>query len=170
MASIWPIAAARPSSIPISIICSIASRDGKRDSMSMRVAPLGNSLKMTVNCPELVEQAADVAHSVDPAAHDPLAASLVLGDELGPLEDGDVLLHGGEAHRVTPGQRGYVVLAAQHQPDDVSACRIGERVEQQVGPLHRRWAVTEAPREPTFRPDERALTYKSALHGGKFGR
>jgi hypothetical protein len=81
---------------------------------------------------ELVEQAVDAAHGVDPPPHDPLSASLVLGDEVGPLEDGDVLLHGGETHRVTPSQVGHGVLALQHQPDDVPACRIGERMEQEV--------------------------------------
>ena len=84
---------------------------------------------------EFVEQTVDVAHGVDPSAHDPLAASLVLGDEVGPFEHGDVLLHGGEAHRVAPSQVGDGVLAVQHQPDDVAPRRIGERVEQQIRPL-----------------------------------
>jgi hypothetical protein len=84
---------------------------------------------------ELVEQAVDVAHGVDAPAHDPLAASLVLGDEVGPFEHGDVLLHRGEAHRVTTSQVGHRVLALQDQSDDVATCRIGERVEQQIGSI-----------------------------------
>ena len=84
---------------------------------------------------ELVEQAVDVAHGVDPPPHDPLAASLVLGDEVGPFEHGDVLLHGGEAHRVAPSEVRHGVLALQHQPDDVTARRIGERMEQEICPL-----------------------------------
>ena len=81
---------------------------------------------------ELVEQTVDVAHGVDPPAHDPLAASLVLGDEVGPLEDGDVLLHRGKAHRVPASQVGDGVLTLQHQPDDVPAGPIGKRMEQEV--------------------------------------
>jgi hypothetical protein len=84
------------------------------------------------SCLELVEQAVDVAHGADPPAHDLLAASLVLGDEVSPLENGDVLLHGGEAHRVSPSQVGDGVLALQDQPDDVAAGPIGERMEQEI--------------------------------------
>src|SRR5438128_11450170 len=81
---------------------------------------------------ELVEQTVDLTQGADPPPYDPLAASLVLGDEVGPLEDGDVLLHGGEAHRVTPSQVGHGVLALQHQSNDVPPRRIGERMAQEV--------------------------------------
>jgi hypothetical protein len=87
---------------------------------------------------ELVEQVVDIAHGVDPSSHDPLAATLVLGDEVGPLEHGDVLLHRGEAHRVSPSQVGHGVLAMKRQPDDVAASRIGEGVEQEIGALRLR--------------------------------
>jgi hypothetical protein len=81
---------------------------------------------------ELVEQAGDAAYGVDPAAYDSFAAALVLGDEVGSFEDGDVLLHGGETHRVSPSQVGHGVLAVQYQPNDVPAGRIGEGVEQPI--------------------------------------
>ena len=51
------------------------------------------------------------------------------------FENGDVLLHRSEAHRVTPGQVGYGVLALQHQPNDVTPCRIGQRMEQKIRSL-----------------------------------
>ncbi len=81
---------------------------------------------------ELVEQAVDVAYGVDPPAHYSLATSRVLGDEVGPLEDGHVLLHRGKAHRVPASQVGDGVLTLQHQPDDVPAGPIGKRMEQEV--------------------------------------
>jgi hypothetical protein len=87
---------------------------------------------------ELVEQAVDVAHGVDAPTNDPFAASLVLGDEVGPFEHGDVLLHGGKAHRVTTSQVAHGVFAQQNQSDDVATCCIGERVEQQIGSLYLR--------------------------------
>jgi hypothetical protein len=84
---------------------------------------------------ELVEQTVDIANGIDPAAHDPLATMLVLGDEIGTLQNGDVLLHGGEAHGIAPCEVGDRVLTMERQPDDVATSRIGERVEQQIFPL-----------------------------------
>jgi hypothetical protein len=102
------------------------------------VSAVGSLLTSTAVTPdglELVEQAVDVTHDIDPSPHDPLAAPPVLGDEVGPLEHRDVLLHRGEAHREPPGQVGHRVLVLQHQAHDVPPGRIGQRVEQQVGPL-----------------------------------
>ncbi len=57
------------------------------------------------------------------------------GDELRSLENGDVLLYGGEAHRETPSQVRHGVLALQDESEYVASCRIGESVEQPVRPL-----------------------------------
>jgi hypothetical protein len=84
---------------------------------------------------ELVEQAVDIANGVDPPAHEPLATSMVLGHEVGPLEHGDMLLHRGEAHRVPPSEVRHGVFAVQHQLDDVAASRIGQRMEEHVRSL-----------------------------------
>ena len=51
----------------------------------------------------------------------------------GALQDGDVLLHRGEAHRVVAGEVRHRVLAPHRPPDDVAAGRVGERVEHEVG-------------------------------------
>ena len=47
---------------------------------------------------------------VDVASHELLSPLPLLGHESGPFEHGDVLLHGGEAHRVALRQRGHGVL------------------------------------------------------------
>ena len=72
---------------------------------------------------------------IDASSHQALPAPLVLRDELGAFEDGDVLLHGGKAHRVVPSQVGYGVLASEHQPHDVPAGGVGEGMQDKVGPL-----------------------------------
>ena len=53
-----------------------------------------------------VEQAARQAEPLEVGAHDLAAAGALLGDQAGPFQDRDVLLHRREAHRVVPGQLG----------------------------------------------------------------
>src|SRR5262249_6717987 len=68
------------------------------------------------------------------ARHQVLPAPALLGHESGALQDGHVLLHRGEAHRVLAGQgrdRGLVLLA-QRAPDDVPSRGVGEGVEQLI--------------------------------------
>ena len=60
------------------------------------------------------------AEPLDVGAHDLATAGAFLGDQAGPFEDRDVLLHGGEAHRVVPGQLGHALGAGEGPQDDVS--------------------------------------------------
>jgi hypothetical protein len=55
-----------------------------------------------------------------------------LGDEAGPLQHRDVLLHRGEAHRVGVGQPRHRQLAPDRAEHDVATGGIGQRVEQVV--------------------------------------
>ena len=87
---------------------------------------------------ELVKQAVDVAHGADPSPHESLAASLVFADEVCPFQDGDVLLHGGEAHWVAPGEVRHGMLTAQNQADDVSTGGIRQRVKEKISPIRLR--------------------------------
>ena len=63
------------------------------------------------------------------AVHDLLPAVSLLGDERGPLEHRDVLLHGGEAHVVAAGQRRDRLLALDRADEDVAPGRVRQRVE-----------------------------------------
>ena len=87
---------------------------------------------------ELVEQAVDVSHGVDPPPHESLAATLVFADEVRPLKHGNVLLHGGEAHRVPAREVRYGMLTAQNQADDVPERGIGQRVKEKISPIRLR--------------------------------
>ena len=66
-------------------------------------------------------------------AHDLAAAGALLGDQAGPLEHGDVLLHGREAHRVVPGQLGDALVAVERAQDDVAPGGIRQGGEDVVG-------------------------------------
>ena len=81
---------------------------------------------------EPVEHHSRVADTARVGAHDLLATALLLRDEVCPLEDGDVLLHSGEAHRVDPREGGNGVLALPGERDDVPAGGVGEGVEQEI--------------------------------------
>ena len=59
--------------------------------------------------------------------------SALLGDQAGPLEHGDVLLHRREAHRVVPGQLGDALAAVQRPQDDVAPGGIRQGGEDVVG-------------------------------------
>src|ERR1700736_5164709 len=45
-----------------------------------------------------------------------------------------MFLHGREAHRVSPGQRGHGLLVDQDRADDVASGGVGQRVEDPVDP------------------------------------
>ncbi len=81
----------------------------------------------------LVEQAARQAEPLDVGAHDLAAAGALLGDEAGPFEHGDVLLHRREAHRVVPGQLGDALAAVERAQDDVAPGGIGQGGEDVIG-------------------------------------
>ena len=72
---------------------------------------------------------------VDVAADELLAAVALLDHEPGALEHGDVLLHGGEAHRVAAGERRHRVLLRHRADDDVAAGGVGERMEDAIGAI-----------------------------------
>ena len=81
----------------------------------------------------LVEQATRQAEPLDVGAHDLAAAGALLGDQAGPLEHGDVLLHGREAHRVVPGQLCDALIAVQGAQHDVAPGGVGKGGEHLVG-------------------------------------
>ena len=80
----------------------------------------------------LVEQAPRDAQPLDVGADDLPAPDALLGDQAGPLEDRDVLLHGREAHRVVAGQLGDALLAVDRPADDVAPGGVGQRAEDAV--------------------------------------
>ena len=57
----------------------------------------------------------------------------VLGDQAGPLEHGDVLLNGREAHRVVPGELGDTLRAVERAADDVPPGGVGQGREDEIG-------------------------------------
>ena len=61
------------------------------------------------------------AEPLDVGAHDLAAAAALLGDQAGPLEHRDVLLHRREAHGVVPGQLGDALVAARAR---AGRCRV----------------------------------------------
>ena len=56
----------------------------------------------------------------------------MLADEAGPLEDGDVLLHRREAHRVVRGQLGDALLPVDRAAHDVTPGGVTQRAEDAV--------------------------------------
>jgi len=84
---------------------------------------------------EAVEQLRGGADGVDVAAHDLLATAAFLGEQVGPFEDGDVLLHGGETHVVPAGQGGHRGALVQHTHEDVAAGGVGQGGEDAIGAL-----------------------------------
>ena len=79
------------------------------------------------------------AKPIHVGAHDLAAAGALLGDQAGPLEHRDVLLHGREAHGVVPGQLGDAFIAAERAQDDVApggVCQGGKDLVGVEGELH----------------------------------
>src|SRR5262249_56793843 len=81
---------------------------------------------------DAVQERPGSVDGVDVGAHELLAPLPFLGDEPGALEDGDVLLHGGEAHRVALRQRRHAVPAPDGQRDDVAPSAVAKGVEDPV--------------------------------------
>jgi hypothetical protein len=79
-----------------------------------------------------VEQPCGGPDGGDVGVDDLLAALPLLDHQVRPLEHGDVLLHGGEAHGVGTGQGAHRRLAAQHPGDDVPPGRVGQGGEHAV--------------------------------------
>ena len=80
----------------------------------------------------LLEQPGGGPDGVDVAPHEPLATALLLGHQPCSLEHRDVLLHGGERHRVALGEGRHRCRLAQHPRDDVAAGGVGEGTEDPV--------------------------------------
>ena len=81
---------------------------------------------------ELVEDPPRPAHGVAVGAHELLPPAALLGDQAGPLQHRDVLLHRGEAHRVDVGESRHRRLAPDAAVQDVAARGVGQCVEQAV--------------------------------------
>jgi hypothetical protein len=84
---------------------------------------------------ELVEETVDGFHALELAPHELLAAAPVLRDETGVGEDGHVLLHCREAHRIKASQLGHGPITSERLGHDVATSRVCESVEQPVGPV-----------------------------------
>src|SRR5437868_2284841 len=80
----------------------------------------------------LVEQVAHDAEAFEIGADELAASDALLGDQPSPLEDGDVLLDGGEAHWVVAGQLDDALVGADRAADDVAPRLIGERAEHAI--------------------------------------
>jgi hypothetical protein len=90
---------------------------------------------------ELGKQAIGQAQRLGRARDALLAAFFPLGDELGALEHGHVLLDGCERHVVPRGQLGDGRVGVHHPGQDVAPGRVGERGEQLVQGLRRRLSI-----------------------------
>jgi hypothetical protein len=84
---------------------------------------------------ELREDPPRPAYRVGVAAHELLPSARLLGDQAGPLQYRDVLLHRGEAHRVDVGETRHGRLASGAAVKDVAASGVGECVKQAVDVL-----------------------------------
>ena len=82
---------------------------------------------------ETIECGAGAQEVVGLGADDRLATDSVLAHQFGPLQHGDVLLHRRHADRVFAGQGRDREPALVGAAEDVTADRIGQRLEQQVG-------------------------------------
>src|SRR4029079_8902508 len=69
----------------------------------------------------------------DVSGHQVLPALALFGHQSRPLQDRDVLLHGGEAHRVVAGQGGDRERVVNRAPHDVPPRGVGEGLEE---PIH----------------------------------
>ena len=86
-----------------------------------------------------VQDAPRDAESLEIGTDDLPAPDAVLGDEAGPLEDRDLLLHRREAHRVVRGQLGHAFLSIDHAAHDVAAGGVTQCAKDAVvveGDLH----------------------------------
>lgn len=106
----------------------------------------------------LVEQAACPAERFHVGLDDLATTRALLGNQTGPLEDGDVLLHGREAHRVVPGDLGNAFGSGYRAEDDVTTGGIGQRGKGSIGverDLHRNnhTVVRYTRQEPQGPPD-----------------
>ena len=81
---------------------------------------------------EVDEQGRHGPHRLHVAAGQLLTAAAALGEQTGLLQDGDVLLHRGEAHRVVVRQLGDALAPVEGTKDDVAARGVGEGPEDAV--------------------------------------
>ena len=84
---------------------------------------------------ESVERGAGVAQSIASGAYERFAPSPLFGDQLGPLEHGDMLVHRSETHWVPSGQCREGLLLGEKRQEHVPTCRIGQGVENGVDAL-----------------------------------
>ena len=71
-------------------------------------------------------------HRLEICSNDLAASDARLGHQARPLEDRDVLLHGGEAHRVVLGKLGDALAAVDRPANDVAPGQVGEGAEEPV--------------------------------------
>src|SRR5688500_8613003 len=84
---------------------------------------------------ELVEGLPGAADRAGIGAHELLPPTALLGDQAGPLQHGDVLLHGREAHRVSLRESRNRGLAGGAAAKNVAAGRVRQGMEQFVDRL-----------------------------------
>ncbi len=84
---------------------------------------------------ELLEVLTRTADGRDVGADEVLAALASLDHQARSLEHRDVLLDGGERHRVVPRERGHRVLGERHAAQDVEPGGVAQRREHAVGVL-----------------------------------
>jgi hypothetical protein len=92
--------------------------------------PAPGRLELVEGLPRAVDRAGIGAHELLPPA-------TLLGDQAGPFQHGDVLLHRREAHRVSLCEFRNRGLAGGAAAKDVATGRIGQSMEQLVDRLVR---------------------------------
>src|SRR5690348_17317146 len=80
-----------------------------------------------------VEQLCSPAHRAHLGVHDLLLPTPLLSYQRGPLQHGHVFLHGREAHRVLPCERGDRLLLGDHPGEDVAPGGVRQGLEDSVG-------------------------------------
>ena len=80
----------------------------------------------------MIEQSTDGEQLREIGADDFAAPDALFADQASPFKDGDVLLHGGKAHRVMAGELDDALLTSDRAADDVAASVIGERAEHAI--------------------------------------
>jgi len=78
---------------------------------------------------ELVKGLPGPADRIRIGAHELLPSAAVLGDQAGPLQHRDVLLHGGEAHRICLGQPRHRRVALGGAAEDVTPGSVRQGVK-----------------------------------------
>src|SRR5262249_4809383 len=116
-------------------VCGVPA-DGGKQSLVLRLR-FGDELGHTVDAaaPQLlvlIEQATRDAQLLEIGADHLAAPDALFGNQASPLEDGDVLLDGREAHRVVAGEFDDALLGSDRAAHDVPTSVIGESAKHLV--------------------------------------